>query len=124
MGEKINFLVGGYLQALVKEREYFDFVLFNPPYLSLSNWENAQPEIKNYEPRAALWGGEKGIDFYKIIIPDAGGILRCGGWLILEIGKGQEHEITTMVKKTSCYGKVAVIDDLSGVPRVIKAQRE
>jgi len=120
---KINFMVGRFLQAIRKDDHHFDFIVSNPPYLSESDWENVQPEIKEYEVPDSLWGGEEGLDFYRTIIPDVSKLLNYEGWLMLEVGIGQADEVSNIIEKTGEFRRVELVKDLSGIPRVVKAQK-
>ena len=120
---KINFLVSRSLETLKEKREYFDLIVSNPPYLSASDWEKVQPEIKEYEPTDALLAGEDGLDFYRKITFGADGMLAHEGWLMLEVGMGQKDAVSGMIKKTGKFKRLEVVNDLSGIPRVVKAQK-
>lgn len=120
---KINFLVGEFLRAIKIKENHIDFVVSNPPYLSASDLKDLQPEIKEYELIDSLLGGEDGLDFYRKIVPDVSKLLRYEGWLILEVGMGQADRVSGMIKKTGEFKKIEIVKDLSGIPRVVKAQK-
>lgn len=119
----IRYFVGNYLNAVATHNDYFDFIISNPPYFSESDWENAQPEIKGYEPSDSLVGGQDGLLFYRTIATDVNRLLKSDGWLILEIGSEQSEDVITIIEKCGIYKKVELINDLSGMPRVVKAQK-
>lgn len=119
----ISFFVGRYVQGINQEQNCFDCIVSNPPYLSKSDWEGAQPEIREHEPMDSLLGGEDGMDFYRTIIPDASRLLSEDGCLLLEVGMGQAELISGMIKETGHYAGVTMIQDLSGINRVVKAQK-
>ncbi len=121
--DKINFFVGRFLEAIKEKRNQFDFIVSNPPYLSESDWENAQTEIKEYEPQDSLLGGDDGLDFYRTILPDVITLLRNDGYLMLEVGVGQADKVSDMIRKTAKYRKLEQIKDLSGIPRLVKVQK-
>ena len=123
VNQHISFVVGRYLEAIRDEANRFDCIVSNPPYLSKSDWEDAQPEIRDHEPMDSLYGGTDGLDFYRAIIPDASTLLNEDGWLILEVGMGQADLISGMIKETGNYTRVVMIQDLSGINRVVKAQK-
>ena len=123
VNNKISFFVGRFLQTIKKNNTYFNYIVSNPPYLSEYDWEDAQPEIKEYEPPDSLLGGKDGMDFYRIIVNDVPKLLKYHGWLILEVGMGQAGKVSDMIKKSGAYSKVVLINDLSGIPRVVKAQK-
>jgi release factor glutamine methyltransferase len=80
-------------------------------------------EIRDYEPIAALDGGENGMEFYRRIISQAPSYLRRGGWLLLEIGENQGGKVSGLMEKERCFSRPERIKDLSGIERVVKAQR-
>ena len=121
--DKISFFVGDFLKAIKHKRNPFDFIVSNPPYLSKSDWEHAQPEIREHEPPDSLFGGEDGMDFYRTIIPETSSLLCKDGCLILEVGIGQAEMVSDMIKKSARYSSVEVIKDLSQIKRVVKAKK-
>ncbi|MDR2720770.1 MAG: peptide chain release factor N(5)-glutamine methyltransferase, partial [Puniceicoccales bacterium] len=67
----------------------FDLIISNPPYLSEKEWEQTQPEIRNFEPKSALCAKDEGkADLLKIIDQSAQ-FLKANGILALEIGESQ-----------------------------------
>ena len=66
-----TFLVGDLYHPLTTraEKDKFDCIVFNPPYLSHDDWKQAQPEIQNYEPIDSLVAGHDGLYFYRSLIP-------------------------------------------------------
>ena len=102
----------------------YSMILSNPPYIPSADIQKIMPEVQNYEPMKALDGGEKGLDFYKTIIPMSVGQLENNGWLILEIGHDQARDVVALFRDFSCFKNVEVIKDYSGYDRVIKAKKE
>jgi release factor glutamine methyltransferase len=123
---KIAFLAGNLLNC-VRCRDgaaAFDCILSNPPYLSDDEWNMAQPEIRYFEPERALRSGPDGLSFYRLLVPEAGRLLRKNGHLLLEIGRGQSAAVARLMGETGLFGPVATAKDLSGTERVIMAQRQ
>ena len=118
-----TFLVGDLYHPLTTraEKDKFDCIVFNPPYLSHDDWTHAQPEIQDYEPIDSLWGGHDGLAFYRTLIPGVHILLRRGGYLVLEIGSGQAESIQGMLSSVTVYREVNVVQDLAGRERVICA---
>ncbi len=96
----------------------FDLIISNPPYISSSEIETLQDEVKIYEPRTALDGGSDGLDFYRKIALDAKKFLKNSGKIILEIGVGQGTKITKIFSKNG-FALESSKPDLSGVERVL-----
>ena len=105
-------------------REPFDLILSNPPYITFSQIDELPKEVRDYEPIVALNGGEDGLDFYRKIIAQTPHYLRRGGWLLLEVGQGQSRIVSRRIEEESHFLKPACIPDLSGIERVVKAQRK
>ena len=97
----------------------FDIIVSNPPYLTKKDMQNLQKEVK-CEPSLALYGGEDGLDFYKIIISESYKYLTQNGILYLEIGINQAKDIENLVNDAKVYKKVTIIKDIEGVERIVK----
>ena len=102
-------------------RDRFDFVVSNPPYISLAEWEALPAEIKLHEPRRALVGGKIGLEFIHKMIPAARPFLKQGGHLVIEIGFGQKDKVLSFFDES--WKNVGVENDLAGIPRVVAARR-
>lgn len=74
----------------------FDLIVSNPPYIPTADLDGLQPEVRDFEPKKALDGGFDGLDFYRMIIPATPSHLNYGGWLMVEIGVGQEEAVRDM----------------------------
>ena len=124
--ERIAFIHGDLFSPfrLFGEREAFDLILSNPPYIVRSEIGNLAREVKDFEPIIALDGGEDGFDFHRKIISRCPKYLRRGGWLLLEVGQGQAGEVSEMLEKTGRFSPIERIQDLSGIERVVKAQKK
>jgi len=122
---KICFLVADKLTsfAINEQSEHFDCILSNPPYLTDQEWNEAQPEISEYEPEGALRAGPDGLSFYRDIIPDAGRLLRQGGYLLFEVGRGQDASVAKLIAQSALFEPVSKKVDLSGTTRVVTAKK-
>ena len=101
------------------DKEKFDMIVSNPPYIRTSVIETLPPEVKNGEPYIALDGGEDGLVFYRRIIDEACNWLFDSGWLMMEIGYDQGKEVSDLMK-TAGYHEVEIIKDLGGNYRVVR----
>jgi len=122
---QIGFVNGdlfGPVQSL-RDKEVFDLILSNPPYITRSEIRRLAREIKDFEPTLALDGGEDGMEFYRRITLEAPFYLRKGGWLLLEVGEGQGEEVTELIERSESFLEPNLLPDLSGIERVAKAQR-
>lgn len=98
-------------------RGRFNLIVCNPPYIKTSDIPNLQKEVREYEPRIALDGGEDGLEFYRRIAKNIRRYLARDGMLILECGEGQTEEILKLFERRAY---AMVIKDLSGVERFLK----
>ena len=121
--DKIEFLNGDLFGPFHLFKEPFDLILSNPPYIMGSKIEILEKEVKDYEPIIALDGGEDGLKFYRDIIAQAPLYLRTGGWLLLEVGSDQSNKVVEMIEREGHFQRSEPIKDLSGIERVVKAQK-
>jgi len=123
--DRIKFVNGDLFGPLrpSKERNIFDLILSNPPYIIRRKISTLPKEVKDHEPIIALDGGEDGLAFYGRIIPEAPFYLREGGWLLLEVALGQSRIVSEMIEGGGHFFKPESIPDLSGIGRVVKAQK-
>jgi release factor glutamine methyltransferase len=100
----------------------FDIIASNPPYIPLTDRESLSVEVREHEPHDALFAGEDGLAIYRRLIPEAHALLASGGWLVLEIGYGQQRPIEDLLL-ASGYIEIGFVADYQGIPRVAIAQR-
>ncbi len=100
----------------------FDFILSNPPYISGSEMAGLPRTVREYEPRAALDGGESGLDLHSRLVPQAACRLAAAGCLLLEIGAGQAHAVEELIDQAG-LALTESIRDLQGIPRCLVARR-
>lgn len=99
-------------------------ILSNPPYVSEKDMKGLVPEILDYEPHNALYGGEDGLDFYRRILHASPRYLRKDGWVILELGYGQYRSVKALAEKEGVYESIDVRKDYSGIERVFKTLKK
>ena len=78
----------------------FDLVVSNPPYIKSSDLKNLDCDVKNFEPKIALDGGNDGLDLIKKVIYKTRGLLKKRGIFALEIGYGQYEKVSKILKST------------------------
>ena len=118
--DRIRFHQSDLLSAFFGEAGGFDFVVSNPPYVGEMEREGLQREVRDFEPQAALFAGPTGLETIERLIPQAEPVLKPGGWLFLEIGKGQDAMLRGLLKS---WSRLGFVNDLQGIPRVAVAQR-
>ena len=100
-----------------KVRGKFDIIVSNPPYIPTATIETLQREVREYEPKLALDGGEDGLDFYRRIAQDAPKRLTRGGMLIMEVGEGEAKKVVKLFKNCN-YSMI--VKDFNGIDRYVK----
>lgn len=101
----------------------YDVVVSNPPYIAERDRDTLMPDVRDYEPALALFGGMDGLDVIRALLPAAARALKPGGWLIVEIGSDQSSAVAHMVKQIAALSLVRVTADLAGHPRVVVVRR-
>jgi release factor glutamine methyltransferase len=115
---RIEFVETDLLAGLESKR--FDAVVSNPPYVAEGDRSLLDTQVRNYEPSGALFAGPSGFDIYERLIPQAERVLKQDGWLLMEIGFGQQQRIAEML---SGWNDLSFVPDLQGIPRVACARR-
>jgi release factor glutamine methyltransferase len=98
----------------------FDLVVSNPPYIAHDEIAALAPEVRNYDPKVALDGGDDGLVAYSAITSEARRLLAPGGRLFVELGAGQETAVRALFTNAGLTVGAAR-KDLAGIPRVIGA---
>ncbi len=75
----------------------FDLIVSNPPYIDSKDIKNLSDDIKRYEPRIALDGGNDGLDLIRKVIYKSKHILKINGMLALEIGNEQIKKVSKIL---------------------------
>ncbi len=101
-----------------------DLVTANPPYVRDSECAALQPEVRDFEPKMALFSGPKGTEIAERITRDAPSYLRRGGSLVMEMGIGQAAVLRKILAENGNYSETEVLRDLAGIDRVIVATRK
>jgi release factor glutamine methyltransferase len=102
--------------------ERFDIVASNPPYVSSDDRNTLDVEVRDYEPKTALFAGPDGLSIYRHLIPQAVEVLVPGGHIVLEIGYGQRDAISQLLS-ASGFEVVEFVPDLQDIARVAVGQR-
>lgn len=98
----------------------FDLIVSNPPYIAEDEMAGLAPEVRDWEPRAALTPGGDGLGAYRAIAAGAGARLMPGGRLILEIGPTQAVAVSALLEAAG-FPAPEVRTDLDGRDRVVLA---
>lgn len=101
------------------EREAFDAIVSNPPYIETKVIGTLQKEI-SYEPKMALDGGPDGLLFYRAIIRNWSPLLRRGGIMAFEVGEGQAQPVKLLLLEHG-FSDIRFQKDIGGTDRCVSA---
>lgn len=101
----------------------FDVVVSNPPYIVASDIEALEPDVRDFEPRAALDGGQDGLDAYRAIVAELPVLLTPGGLVGFEIGLGQGADVAALLRAVGLE-EINQRADLGGITRVVLARKK
>jgi release factor glutamine methyltransferase len=120
LGGRAHFVRCDYAAAL---RGPFDLIVSNPPYIRAADIARLAPEVRDFDPRGALDGGESGLRAYRALAEEAPRLLLPGGRLIVEVGENQASDVTAIFAGAGLIPGDAPRHDLSGIARVVVAAR-
>jgi release factor glutamine methyltransferase len=101
--------------------EKFDLIVSNPPYVPNGDLGTLQEEVRLFEPRIALDGGDDGLDVVRRIIAESPKHLNSGGLLYVEIGWNQSEHVGKMLDE-STWESFEFLPDLQGILRILKGR--
>ncbi|MFN3505102.1 MAG: peptide chain release factor N(5)-glutamine methyltransferase [Caldimicrobium sp.] len=112
---RLYLLKGNWLDP-IKNFPFFKALISNPPYISEKEWEELDPEVKLYEPKVALVGGEVGTEFQERLMKEASRCLSEDGFVLFEMGYNQSTKIGELAQT---YGwEYTFYKDLQNFERV------
>src|SRR3972149_3144061 len=123
--DRIRFFQGDLFAPLPDElRGRVNMLLSNPPYVADGEIKTLEPEVKDFEPIAALSGGPDGLAFIRKILFEAPEFLSPGGLLLMEMGYDQAKEARALGEGTGAYESIEIIKDYGKIERILKARRK
>lgn len=121
VAERIEFRLGD-LFAPLPAGAQFDLIVSNPPYIPTAEIASLQPEVRKFDPHAALDGGADGLDFYRRLAVEAPPFLQADGKLMIEFGDGQASALKKLFADHMWIVE-AILDDYSRRARILIARR-
>jgi release factor glutamine methyltransferase len=118
LANRARFFVGDWSSALSGR---FTVIVANPPYIAGDELAGLPPEVRCYDPRPAVDGGEEGLDAYRRIAEDLPALLASGGIFAVEIGVGQAPAAAAILQAGGLLID-GVERDLAGIERCIVAR--
>ncbi|MEB3329555.1 MAG: peptide chain release factor N(5)-glutamine methyltransferase [Candidatus Sericytochromatia bacterium] len=117
---QITFRQGDGLTALDTPVRY---LISNPPYIAEHDLPGLEPEVRDYEPIAALTPGADPLRWYRLFATEGAAWVEPTGWLALEVGAGQADDVVALLEASGSWGPPLVKRDLAGISRVVLARR-
>jgi release factor glutamine methyltransferase len=117
---RIEFIEADLLSGVEDAR--CEMIVSNPPYVATSERASLSIEVREHEPAAALFSGATGYEVYERLLPQAMRALKPEGWLLLEIGYGQQAKLRDMLAEQG-YAAIRFVEDLQGISRIAIAQK-
>ena len=96
----------------------FDIIVSNPPYIPLTDKETLEKGIIFFDPPQALFGGEDGLQCYRILAQEIKPLLSAKGLAVFEIGAGQRKDVELLFQQAG-FKTLFVLSDLAGIERAI-----
>ena len=121
VAERVRFVAGDGFAALPADAR-FDLIISNPPYIPTAEIASLQPEVRDYDPRAALDGGADGLDFYRRLASQAAAFLKPGGKIMIELGDDQAGAAREIFE-TQKWIVEEMKQDYTQRPRILVARR-
>ncbi len=112
----LRFICGNWWSPLESFKGKLDLAISNPPYIPKDTYEKLPKEVKNFEPKVALLGGEDGLKHIREIIQKAPIFLKEKGWLILENHFDQGEKVKQLFIKNK-FTSIEILKDFSGIGR-------
>ncbi|MCS7280405.1 MAG: peptide chain release factor N(5)-glutamine methyltransferase [Desulfobacterota bacterium] len=116
--EKVVFLCSDLFCALNSKKK-FDLILANLPYVAQEEWEELPVDVREYEPKVALWGGKDGLEVIGKFVDRVDRYISFGGRVLLEFGNQKQKSILKSKLEERGF-HVEILKDYSGRERVIK----
>lgn len=99
----------------------FDLIVCNPPYIETGVIKSLSEEVKNFDPKISLDGGENGTKFYSILINELDKFLSPKGKCLIEIGYNQGFLLENFKEK---FKNVKLVKDYNNLDRLIIIEKE
>jgi release factor glutamine methyltransferase len=115
VSDRVSFIKGNWVNGI---EEKFDIIVSNPPYIKTKQIDSLADEVRLYDPKPALDGGEGGLDCYKILTENISKVMGSHAKVFFEIGQWQENDVSQLITKNG-FEIDEVRKDILGIPRVI-----
>jgi release factor glutamine methyltransferase len=121
--ERVRVVQAQFPQICAQDAQRYDLIVSNPPYIATGDIELLAPDIRDYEPRAALDGGADGLEVYRRWIPQCAPLLVEGAALMLEIGHDQGPAVSGLLAGAGHFCAIDIVRDYARLERVVMCRR-
>jgi release factor glutamine methyltransferase len=123
VAERVSVVQGDLFSALQDLEGTIDLVVCNPPYISHAKLAGERAVLLANEPREAFDGGPYGLSIHQRVVREALPLLKRGGWLLFEIGLGQERQVKMLFDRTRAYDDMRMVANAAGEVRVVAGRK-
>jgi release factor glutamine methyltransferase len=126
LGERVTLLCGDLFAPIIEglDNTEFDLIVCNPPYVSSAEYEILEKNVKDYEPKHALYAGTDGLDICRRITERVDEFLKPDAALILEIGYAQGKAVRELLEGADVFSEINIEKDFHNNDRVVTALRK
>ena len=117
-GVDVHFRRADVVSELGELRESIGLLVSNPPYVRSDDTESLAPEVREWDPPAAIYSGPDGLAFYRRIFAAVPPLLEEGADVVLEVGEGQADAVLELGREAG-FAPLGIRPDLAGTPRAV-----
>lgn len=121
--DRITVVQGDLFSGLQGLEGTIDLIVCNPPYISQAKLAGERAVLLENEPREAFDGGPYGLSVHQRVVREALPFLKPGGWLLFEIGLGQERQVRLLFERARAYQDLRMVANAANEVRVVGARK-
>ena len=114
----IHFYQGSMCEPMIEAGLKLDVLVSNPPYIKAD--EKLESSVVDYEPHVALFGGDDGLKFYRMILADAKKLVKEDGLIFFEMGYDQRDNLTRLAREHFPDAQIEVFKELGHNDRMMR----
>ena len=123
VGQEVDWIESDLFEQVCNDLR-FDLIVSNPPYIGTNEQNTVDAVVRDFEPHVALFSGGDGMDVIRRLVGASVERLTDNGFLIFEISPLIEESCRVLIQQTADLDWVKTVQDYSGHPRVMVAQRK
>ena len=121
--DRLTVVQGDLFSGLKDLAGTIDVIVCNPPYISQAKLAGERAVLLEHEPREAFDGGPYGLSIHQRVVREGLPFLKPGGWLLFEIGLGQERQVKMLFERTRAYEDIRTVANAAGEVRVLAGRK-